>query len=306
MTEKSGNQLITIGIPVRNEEENISELKIAISSLISRLELKGLDAEIIINENGSSDRSLEMLRVWESQEERLKVNRLEPPLTFQASILKMMKVANGDAFVIYQSDMQDPVELIDVFVDQWQKGHSIVAGVISHRQESFFKKNIRKLFYKTLKLFSDGNFIVGFQDFYLISKNIYNSLATLPNEGLFLRGHISSRFGEVFTLEYSRKNRLKGKSNFKFPEKYGLALDGLLLFGTRFIRVLSTSSFFLFLISIILIIVIGIGYAFGGRVPMRGWASIYVGILALLSLLGLAVGIILEYLIRIYRVLLLK
>ena len=92
MKSNIGNQLVTIGIPVRNEEENISELKIAISSLISRLELKGLDVEIIINENGSTDRSLEILRIWESQEERLKVNRLEPPLTFQASILKMMKV----------------------------------------------------------------------------------------------------------------------------------------------------------------------------------------------------------------------
>lgn len=300
------NKLVTIGIPVRNEEENISELKIAISSLISRLELKGLDVEIIINENGSTDRSLEMLRIWESQEERLKVNKLEPPLTFQASILKMMKAADGDAFIIYQSDMQDPIELVDIFVDYWQKGYSIVAGVIRDRQESFFKKNMRKLFYRTLKLFSDGNFIVGFQDFYLISKNIYKTLATLPNEGLFLRGHISSRFGKVFTLDYSRKDRLKGKSNFKFPEKYGLALDGLLLFGTRFIRVLSTSSFLLFVISIILILVIGISYVFGVRVPMRGWASIYVGILALLSLLGLAIGIILEYLIRIYRVILLK
>ena len=306
MKSNIGNQLVTIGIPVRNEEENISELKIAISSLISRLELKGLDVEIIINENGSTDRSLEMLRIWESQEERLKVNKLEPPLTFQASILKMMKAADGDAFIIYQSDMQDPIELVDIFVDHWQKGYSIVAGVIRDRQESFFKKNMRKLFYRTLKLFSDGNFIVGFQDFYLISKNVYKTLATLPNEGLFLRGHISSRFGEVFTLEYGRKNRLKGKSNFKFPEKYGLALDVLLLFGTRFFRVLSTSSFLLFVISIILILVIGIGYVFGVRVPMRGWASIYVGILALLSLLGLAVGIILEYLIRIYRVILLK
>ena len=70
MKSNTGNQLVTIGIPVRNEEENISELKIAISSLISRLELKGLDVEIIINENGSTDRSLEMLRIWESQEEK--------------------------------------------------------------------------------------------------------------------------------------------------------------------------------------------------------------------------------------------
>ena len=98
MKSNIGNQLVTIGIPVRNEEENISELKIAISSLISRLELKGLDVEIIINENGSTDRSLEMLRIWESQEERLKVNKLEPPLTFQASILKMMKYHNSSYF----------------------------------------------------------------------------------------------------------------------------------------------------------------------------------------------------------------
>jgi glycosyltransferase involved in cell wall biosynthesis len=220
---------------------------------------------------------------------------------YQESILRLLQHSHGDAFVLLQSDLQDPPELIPGFVDNWQAGEKIVAGVIAKRTEGFFQRSVRKTFYKVLKSFSDGEIIVGFQDFYLLDRRIINELKFLSPQGLFLRGHIATRFGSVLQIPYLRADRQRGTSNFGFPAKYSLALDGLLLFGTRFIRVVSTISFGVFCFGVIGAFTLLLSYLFGYRASVNGWASLGLVLLTLLSLLGMTTGLILEYLIRIYR-----
>lgn len=297
--------LLTIGIPVRNEEENIPALRLAIEEIVRKIEEKNINVEVIINENVSVDNSLNLLEAWKKDFPIIRLFQLKTPLSFQGSIISMMKEAKGDAFVVYQSDLQDPPDLILTFVDSWVKGNEIIAGVITSRQEGFINRFGRKLFYHSLKLVTDDYFIAGFQDFYLISKRVYSGLLDLPNEGLFLRGHITSRFGNVIQVPYSRRERVAGKTNFNFPQKYSLALDALLLFGTRFIRILSSASFALFTISFLSIIYFAFSYILGFRFQVKGWASLSLLILLLVSLIGLTTGLILEYLIRIYRLLVL-
>jgi glycosyltransferase involved in cell wall biosynthesis len=294
---------LTIGIPVRNEEGNIPALREEIEKIVKEIEKRNIEVEVIVNENMSSDSSLKLLTEWQRDFPNMRLFALETPLTFQASILSMMSNAKGDAFVVYQSDLQDPPEVILTFVDLWLQGNEIVAGVITSRQEGMINRAGRSLFYHSLKSVADANFVIGLQDFYLVSKRIYKSLESLPREGLFLRGHISSRFGSVVHVPYSRRKRSVGTTNFNYPQKYSLALDALLLFGTRFIRVLSTISFILFGIATILIVCLSVSYVFGFRFQIRGWASLSLLILSLFSVLGLATGLILEYLIRIYRLL---
>lgn len=295
--------LLTIGIPVRNEGENIPALKRTIEEIVAKIEKKKISVEIIINDNVSEDNSLILLESWQKEFPIIRLFSLQTPLSFQASIISMMREANGEAFVVYQSDLQDPPELILNFVDLWLEGHEIVAGVITSRQEGVINRIGRRLFYRSLQLVTDDHFIAGFQDFYLISKRVYTSLLDLPKEGLFLRGHISSRFGDVTQVQYSRRKRTAGKTNFNFPKKYSLALDALLLFGTRFIRFLSSVSFVLFIVSSLSILYFSLSYILGFRFQVRGWASLSLLILLLVSIIGLATGLILEYLIRIYRLL---
>ena len=295
--------LLTIGIPVRNEEGNIAALRLAIEEIVKEIEKKNLTVEIIINDNVSEDNSLILLEAWQRDFPIIRLFRLRTPLSFQASIISMMSEAKGDAFVIYQSDLQDPPEVILTFVDHWLKGHEIVAGVITSRQEGFINRIGRKFFYRSLQIVTDHHIIAGLQDFYLISDRVYKSLLTLPDDGLFLRGHITSRFGNVIQVPYSRRKRTFGKTNFNFPQKYSLALDALLLFGTRFIRILSSASFVLFIISSFLIMIFLLSYILGFRVQVRGWASLSLLILMLASIIGLTTGLILEYLIRIYKLL---
>jgi len=294
-------KLITIGIPVLNEELNIQALAERLNPVMQEISQLELDFEILINNNASSDGSGIILDNWANSDSRLTVNHFSHTVPFQESILRLLQQSKGDAFVLLQSDLQDPPEVLGQFVANWMSGEKIVAGVISKRSEGFLQRSIRKIFYRLLKTFSDGKIIVGFQDFYLVDRTIVNQLRQLSAEGLFLRGHISTRFGHIKQVPYVRADRARGSSNFNFPAKYSLAMDGLLLFGTRFVRTISTISFGLFCFGIIGAFVVLVSYLIGFRPAMHGWASLGVILLTLLALIGMTTGLILEYLIRIYR-----
>lgn len=297
----SKQRLISIGIPVLNEELNIPLLVKRLNPIIVEITERGFSVEILINNNSSTDDSAVLLDNWAKSDSRLTINHFSFTVPFQESILRLLQQSKGDAFVLLQSDLQDPPEVLIQFITSWTSGEKIVAGVITKRSERFIQRAIRKIFYRLLKSFSDGKIIVGFQDFYLVDKTIVDELKQLSAEGLFLRGHISTRFGHVQQIPYVRADRVRGKSNFNFPAKYSLAMDGLLLFGTRFVRTISTISFGLFCFGIFGAVTVLISYLFGFRAAMSGWASLGVILLTLLALLGMTTGLILEYLIRIYR-----
>jgi glycosyltransferase involved in cell wall biosynthesis len=294
-------KLITIGIPVLNEELNIPALIARLNPVIQEIGQQELTVEVLVNNNASSDVSGTLLDNWAVSDSRVRINHFPITVPFQESILRLLHQSKGDAFVLLQSDLQDPPEAIIDFISHWKSNQKIVAGVITKRHEGVIQSSIRKIFYKLLKSFSDGKIIVGFQDFYLIDRTIVDQLKQLSPEGLFLRGHISTRFGHVQQVPYARADRERGKSNFNFPAKYSLALDGLLLFGTRFIRTISSISFGVFCLGILGTGAVLLSYMFGYRAPLQGWASIGVILLTLLALLGMTTGLILEYLIRIYR-----
>jgi glycosyltransferase involved in cell wall biosynthesis len=294
-------KLITIGIPVLNEEMNIEELIARLNPIIDQISRSNLDVEFIVNNNASNDSSASLLDSWSRSDPRVTVYHLSNTIPFQESILKLLQQSRGDAFILLQSDLQDPPEVILDFISKWEANAKSVAGVISKRNEGFFQRNIRKLFYIMLKSFSDEKMILGFQDFYLIDRVIIDELKNLSPEGLFLRGHISTRFGQIQKVPYERANRVRGESKFNFPTKYSLALDGLLLFGTRFIRTISTISFGMFCIGALGTLAVLVTYLFGYRGTMHGWASLVVILLTFMALFGMATGLILEYLIRIYR-----
>ena len=294
-------KLITIGIPVLNEELNIPALIARLNPVIQEIGQQELTVEVLVNNNASSDVSGTLLDNWAVSDSRVRINHFPITVPFQESILRLLHQSKGDAFVLLQSDLQDPPEAIIDFISHWKSNQKIVAGVITKRHEGVIQRSIRKIFYMLLKSFSDGKIIVGFQDFYLIDRTIVDQLKQLSPEGLFLRGHISTRFGHVQQVPYARADRERGKSNFNFPAKYSLALDGLLLFGTRFIRTISSISFGVFCLGILGTGAVLLSYMFGYRAPLQGWASIGVILLTLLALLGMTTGLILEYLIRIYR-----
>lgn len=295
-------KLFSIGIPVKNEFGNILELEKQITNFINLKKYSELQFEVIINDNLSSDGSTSLLIDWAARDKTVNLFVLDTPLDFQATVRDLMGKATGEGFALFQSDMQDPTEVLEELLDTWLTNPKrIVAGKITERKESAVVSFSRKFFYFLLDASSDKTYINGFQDFYVLPKYVYKQIVNLPSQNLFIRGFLNYSFSNVTYIGYKREPRKAGKSKFNFIRMYDLALDGLLLYGRNFIRWVSLLSFFLFLISSLGSILLIILWLAGYKSGVRGWMSIALGIALTLSFLGLVVGILLEYLIRIYR-----
>ena len=272
-----------------------------LSSLIDKTKYSGITFCICINDNLSTDGSFEKLLVWQDSDHRVKIYRLHQPLDFQSSIQDLMKKTSADAFAILQSDLQDPVADFEKLLDTYLINQEhIVAGRAVTRKGSRFVNRVREIFYWLLSSSSGTNYVSGFQDFYILPKYVYSQIASLPSNRLFIRGFLYFNFSKIIFIDYQRTNRIFGESKFNFVRMYDLALDGLLLYGRRFIRILSITSFLIFISSLIFGIVILIIRLFGFDFGSKGWTSIILSISILASILGMIAGVILEYLIRIY------
>jgi glycosyltransferase involved in cell wall biosynthesis len=298
------SKLISIGIPVKNEFANIPTLRKEITTLISSKKYEGLSFEILINQNLSNDGSKDLLEEWEISDNRVSVYNLLQPLEFQETIKDLMGKASGHCFALIQSDLQDPVRVLEKLIDTWLLNQDqIVAGRVAAKDEFFPVLLTRKLFYFLLDISSDKPYASGFQDFYVLPKYVYQEIAKLPSHNMFIRGYLNYFFTNIHFVDYKRLERLHGKSNFNFTRMYDLALDGLLLYGRRFIRCLSLMSFSIFILSTCTLISILCLASFGFDPGIKGWMSIASGISLILSIFGLVSGVILEYLIRIHRAL---
>lgn len=294
-------ETISIVIPVRNEAKNILELRERITSILSTESLLAYKFEIIVNDNNSSDDSVELLDAWANADNRVKVQKFRKNIGFQQSILMGMRVATGNAVIVLQSDLQDPVEFIEDFVLSWQAGAKVVAGIITSRRESIIARTSRILFYWLLKILSDKEVERNFQDFYLLDRVVYDDIKNLHLNNAFIRARITSEYGIDVRMPYFRNDRMHGETKFNFAAKYSLAIDAILLYGNRIPRVLSIFSsvtsliLFLFTCGLLLSKLLGVDFI------ARGWLS-----LVSISLLGFSAvfflfSILLEYLFRIYK-----
>jgi len=297
------NRTISIGVPVLNESQNIPELIRELIELKRKFHELGLQLQVQINDNASTDGTDEVLKRCCAGLEFVRLKRLPFQVSYQASILDLIRDSKGDAFAVLQGDLQDPPMLLVEFAKRWIQGSLVIVGVgryDSSLQRYFFNLP-RMIFYNAMNWSSDGGIIPRFQDFFLIDRKVVEILKSLQPDSLFLRGHIATRFGEVDTIEYSRRPRVAGKSNFNFNRKYSLAIDGFLMFSNKFLRLITVASIMLFGVGLIGAFALLVLWIAGYEFPFRGWASVVFVLLILLSATGLFFGLILEYLQRIYK-----
>lgn len=257
--------------------------------------------EIIVNDNFSSDNSFALLSDWAQADNRVVLQQFKRNIGFQQSIIMGMRAASGDAVIVVQSDLQDPVELIEEFINSWATGSKVVAGVISSRSESLISRTTRKLFYYLLKIVSDKEVEMNFQDFYLLDKSVYENIKSINLNNAFIRAQITSEYGIDHKILYERHERKFGVSKFDFPAKYSLAVDALLLYGNRIPRLLSllsiAMSFSFFILTCCLLVskIIGVNFV------SRGWLSLVSLNLLGFSLVFFIFSFLMEYLLRIYK-----
>src|SRR3974390_3441168 len=282
--------LISICIPVYNEERNIRPVYDALVSTLAAVSGR-YDTEFVFTDNHSADRTFDVLADLAAADPRVRAIRFSRNFGFQRSILTGYENARGAAVVQIDCDLQDPPSLILEFIEKWESGYRVVYGVRAVRRESWWMSTTRKVFYRLIDSLSDDPLPHDAGDFRLIDRSVLDQLLQFDDYQPYLRGAIASLGFEQIGIPYSRSERQYGESKFSFRELIGLALDGILNHSVVPLRIATYLGLLISLLTFIGILASGVGrLAFGANWP-PGFATIIVLILGSLSLNALFLGI---------------
>ncbi len=296
--------MISIVIPIYNEEENID-------NLYARLTVSAPswndDYEILLVDDGSKDNSLAMMRTYAEKDSRVRVIKLSRNFGHQPAISAGIQEAKGDAVVIMDGDLQDPPEELYRFLDKWREGYDVVYAVRTKRKEGFFKKAAYKTFYRMLAWISDIEIPLDSGDFCVMDRKVVNAIVNeMPEQIRFVRGLRAYAGFKQIGVTYERAERAAGEVKYTFKKLIELALDGLFGFSSFPLRMATYLGFAIaipsFLIGIFFIIHRLIGFKVFGHSPEEtpGTATLAVGMYFLGGVILIILGILGEYIGRIY------
>lgn len=293
--------LISITIPVLNEEGNIENLYNRLDALGRKMQDR-CDLEFVFSDNHSSDNTWHMLTELAKRDPRIKAIRFSKNFGFQRSILANFMHTKGDAVMQIDADLQDPPELLETFFEHWQNGAAVVYGVRKKRPENFLLHSFRKFGYWVIDLISEHPIPRDVGDFRLIDRKVIKALSQIKTANPYLRGMIAGLGFKQVGVSYDRDARLAGESKFNVSRLLRLGLTAVFNHSTVPLRAAS------FLGGIILATsIVGAVYYLGLKLVYpeipQGLASIHILVLFGIGLNSFLLGIIGEYLLRIYLVL---
>lgn len=289
--------LLSVIVPIYNEEENIPLL---LEKLISVL--KKYDYEIIFVDDGSKDTSAKIIKKYASENPRIKLVAFVRNFGHQIALTCGYNFASGDAVISIDADLQDPPELIDKLVKKWQEGSKIVYAKREKREESFFKRETAYLFYRLMNLLSDSPIPNDIGDFRLLDREVVNFLNKLPEKSRFLRGLVAWGGYSSNYVTFTREKRVKGATHYPISKMFSFALDGITAFSTKPLKIATYLGFFTSFFG-----AAGIIYALYIRLFLpheywvTGWTAIFVAIMFFGGVQLLTIGIIGEYIGKIYK-----
>ena len=297
-------ETLTVIVPTFNEEMGLNQCFEALDRLTSDvLKLGVLEVSVLFSDNHSTDKSWEMLINICEHRNNWSAIQLDRNYGAQASLLKAMSVTKTNSVLVFQSDLQDPIETAVELVKKWHAGADVVVGITETRSENFLDRFGRALFYKVLTKTSDFGLQPWLHDFYVLDKRIYSRLYSQGYSHQFIRGRISEEFGIDAFVIYKRLPRNDGVSSYNFARKYSLAIDGILRYGSRIARWLNLSSLLFSVSSIIFASTLLVTWVFGYRSSSQGWLSLMTLNLIILAFVGFMMGFSFEFLFRILRTL---
>lgn len=296
----NGKRLISICVPVFNEEQNIELLYGALLPVMTQVADR-YNFEMIFTDNHSTDGTFRVLSQLGERDKRVRAIRFARNFGFQRSILTAYLNARGDAAVQIDCDLQDPPEVILSFIKKWEEGYRVVYGVRTSRREGWLMNGTRKVFYRLIDSLSEDELPLDAGDFRLVDRRVLDELRKFEDSNPYLRGTIATLGFDQIGIPYDRGERKHGESKFSFRQLIGLALDGILNHSVVPLRLATYLGLAISLITFLATI----GYllarfVFGANWP-PGFASIIIVMLGSLSLNALFLGILGEYLGRIYQ-----
>jgi dolichol-phosphate mannosyltransferase len=288
---------ISVVVPCFNEQEVILACH---ERLTAVLRSTGLSYEILYIDDGSKDSTLAILTQLHASDPAVTVVELSRNFGHQIAVSAGLEIAQGEAVMIIDSDLQDPPELIPEMLALRAQGYEVVYGVRSTREgESGFKLWTAKAFYRLINSLSDVEIPLDTGDFRLLDRKAVDAMNALPERHRLLRG-MSSWIGfRQYGLRYARAARFAGTTKYPLRRMLNLALDGIASFSVVPLRLVTLTGFVTALLSIF-----GIFYSLFVKLftntTVKGWTMLFIGQLFLGGIQMLSLGVLGEYIGRIY------
>jgi dolichol-phosphate mannosyltransferase len=301
----AGRQLLSIVLPAYNEQEVLPQTYARFSAECPKFAELGLDYEIIFVNDGSRDRTPEILDELAARDPHIRAVHLTRNFGHQAAISAGLTVAAGDVVAIMDCDLQDPPEVLPHFIKKWREGFQVVYAIRKKRKEWFGKRLAYWAFYRLLAAISDLKIPLDSGDFCLMDRTALDLLNALPERQRFVRGLRTWVGLKQAGVEYERDARQAGVPQYTFKSLVKLAMDGLVSFSStplRFVTRLGVASAVGAVLLAVWVVAVSIHKWMNphDRTP-QGWASLACLILLMSSVQLLSLGIIGEYLSRIFQ-----
>lgn len=302
MENRKGNILYLV-IPCYNEEEVLPETEKELTKKLKKMIADGKVSEksrIVFVDDGSRDRTWEWIASYHQRNPLVSGIKLSGNRGHQFAVLAGLMTVKDlcDMAITLDADLQDDVEVLDKFVEEYENGCEIVYGVRNSREtDTFFKRFTAETFYKLMG-FLGADIVYNHADYRLMSKTALEALSEYQEVNLFLRGIVPQLGYRTGVVEYARKKRFAGESKYPLKKMLAFAMDGITSFSIKPIRAITCVGVLTFIASIFMIIYVIIGALAGNTVS--GWATTVMSIWAFGGLILIALGIIGEYLGKIY------
>lgn len=291
--------LCSVIVPMYNEEEVIIETYRRLTHVMNNI---GESYEIIFINDGSRDKTRLMLHELCNKDKHIKMIDFARNFGHQIAITAGMDYAAGECMVIIDGDLQDPPELIPDMINRWREGYDVVYGKrISRQGESLFKKTTAKAYYRILRGLTNVDIPVDTGDFRLIDRKVCEALKQLPERSRYVRGLMSWVGFKQIAIEFERSERFAGETKYPLKKMLKLAMDGIMSFSYKPLKLASYLGAILSGISFLYLIFVLIQKLFFPETSQSGWTSLIAVSLFFNGIILLMLGIIGEYIGRIYE-----
>ncbi|WP_337048946.1 glycosyltransferase family 2 protein [Serratia fonticola] len=288
---------ISLVVPVYNEEEAIP---LFYKSVREYKEFADKDIEIVFVNDGSSDKTENIISALSLADEKIKVINFTRNFGKEPALFAGLEASSGDVIIPIDVDLQDPIDVIPLLLNKWENGAEVVlAKRIDRQSDGRMKRKTAEWFYRIHNKISKPAIEENVGDFRLMSREVVDNIKLLPERNLFMKGILSWVGGKVDIVEYSRAQRVAGSSKFNGWKLWNLAIEGITSFSTFPLRVWAYIGFFVATLSFIYGAWMILDKLIWGN-PVPGYSSIIVSILFLGGVQLIGIGVLGEYVGRIY------
>ncbi|MEH2118944.1 glycosyltransferase family 2 protein [Nostoc sp.] len=286
-------------VPIYNEEEIIPELYRRLSAVMNRMDGP---VELILINDGSRDRSLQLLRELHQKDPRICYLSFARNFGHQIAVTAGLNFVRGQVIVILDADLQDPPELIPDMIEKWRQGYQVVYAQRTQRlKEGWFKRFTAYFFYRLLKKLADVEIPTDTGDFCLMDRQIVNILNSMPERNRYIRGLRSWVGFQQTAIRFERNPRFAGEVKYTFSKSLALAINGLVSFSIVPLRLSTYLGLVAAVAAIFMALLVLYWRLFVPHSPLTGFTIILMAIFFLGSVQLVSVGILGEYIGRIYE-----